>query len=475
MSYNVLAQLALLGYPALVLVLFALMPLRKAILTGMVGGWLFLPTIRLSLVGIPDYDKIVATNCAVGLGCLIWASRDLFALRPKWIDIPMLLWCLSPSLSSLSNGLGTYDAASEGFRQVLVWLVPYCIGRVFFKDADALRQLAVAFVIGGLVYIPFCLLEVRLSPQLNYWVYGFHQNQFWRNVRFDGYRPVVFMNNGLMVGMWMATATVISFWLWLSGEKRLLRVPFPAIFGALLVVTILCKALYAILLMLLALSLLLVARYGKTLMPAILLLLAIPGYMALRGLQILPAETITQHAATWFDSSRTQSLEARLMQEEYMIRHAVKRPVFGWGGYRRSWPIDFYTGEYQIRGLDGLWTIIIGKNGLYGVGLVFAVLLVPVAAVLFRKRAHSWGTSSHAANEVLSISLLIFACDCLLNGMFNPLFVVIAGAISLTPTGEEKKEPVPISSDYNLPMRLQRNIRRINGSAAATTLATQSN
>ena len=89
MDYNVLAQLALLGYPALVLVLFALMPLRKAIVTGMVGGWLFLPTIKLAVTGIPDYDKIVATNCAVGLGCLIFASRELFALRPKWIDLPI--------------------------------------------------------------------------------------------------------------------------------------------------------------------------------------------------------------------------------------------------------------------------------------------------------------------------------------------------------------------------------------------------
>ena len=75
---------------------------------------------------------------------------------------------------------------------------------------------------------------MRLSPQLNYWVYGFHQNQFWRNMRLDGFRPVVFMNNGLMVGMWMATSTVISFWLWLSGEKKLLGLPFPAVFGALL-------------------------------------------------------------------------------------------------------------------------------------------------------------------------------------------------------------------------------------------------
>jgi len=468
MTPNVLAQLALLGYPALVLVLFALMPLRKAIVTAMVGGWLFLPTVKMAVVGIPDYDKIVATNCAVGLGCLIWASRDLFALRPRWFDLPILLWCLAPSLSSLANGLGTYDAGSVGFRQVLVWLVPYCIGRAFFKDTNALRQLAVAFVIGGLVYIPFCLLEVRLSPQLNYWIYGFHQNQFWRNLRLDGYRPVVFMNNGLMVGMWMATATVITFWLWLSREKRVLRLPYPLVFGTLLIVTVLCKALYAIMLMLLALSLLLVARYAKTLVPAIILLLAVPGYMALRGLQVVPAEVITQQAEPLFGSDRANSLGARLSQEDYMIRHAAERPVFGWGGYRRSWPVDSYTGEYQIRGLDGLWTIIIGQNGLYGVGLLFATLLTPVAVVLFRKQAASWGSSDYAAYEVLSISLLIFTCDCLLNGMFNPLFLVIAGAITTRPASSTLPEPALNLTELPQSFIVQRDLRHINGATAAS-------
>jgi len=469
MTANILAQLVLLGYPALVLVLFALMPVRKAILTGMVGGWLFLPMIKMSITGIPDYDKIVATNCAVALGCLVYSRRELFALRPSWIDIPMLLWCLSPSISSLTNDLGTYDAGANGLRQVLVWLIPYCVGKAFFNDAQSLRQMAVAFVIGGLVYVPLCLLEMRISPQLNNLVYGFHQTQFWRNIRLEGYRPVVFMNNGLMVGTWMATSTVIAFWLWLSGEKRLLGVPYPYVFGTLLVITILCKALYAIMLMLLALALLLLARYAKTLLPAMLLLLAVPGYLALRGLEIAPTETITEYAEIMFGPDRAQSLHARLKQEDYMLKHALKRPTFGWGGYRRSWPKDSFTGEYQIRGLDGLWTIIVGQNGLYGVALVFTTLLTPVAYVFFTKKGNTWGGGDFAAYEVLSISLLIFACDCLLNGMFNPLFVVIAGAITTNPEAsvafapQATREADSRSASAGVP----RDPRRINGSTAA--------
>ena len=145
MGHNVLAQLALLGYPAAVrTAVRTMLPLRKAILTAMVSGWLFLPTIKLAVVGIPDYDKIVATNCAVALGCLIFSPGASYCSRcdRSGSICRSLLWCLAPSLSSLSNGLGTYDAGSVGVRQVLVWLVPYLIGRAFFKDAQAMRQLA---------------------------------------------------------------------------------------------------------------------------------------------------------------------------------------------------------------------------------------------------------------------------------------------------------------------------------------------
>jgi hypothetical protein len=149
-----------------------------------------------------------------------------------------------------------------------------------------------------------------------------------------------------------------------------------------------------------------------------------------------------------------------------MIRHARERPVFGWGGYRRSWPVDSFTGEYQIRGLDGLWTIIIGQNGLYGVGLLFASLLTPVTAVLFRKQSRNWGSSDYAAYEVLSISLLIFTCDCLLNGMFNPLFLLIAGAITTRPISTAAAT-ITTPTTLLQPACVPRTLRRINGTAAA--------
>ena len=100
--------------------------------------------------------------------------------------------------------------------------------------------------------------------------------------------------------------------------------------------------------------------------------------------------------------------------------------------------------------------------------MLFATLLTPVAVVLFRKQAASWGSSDYAAYEVLSISLLIFTCDCLLNGMFNPLFLVIAGAITTRPASSTLPEPALNLTELPQSFIVQRDLRHINGATAAS-------
>ena len=58
------------------------------------------------------------------------------------IDIPVVVWCLVPMASSLTNGLGAYDGASFILQRVLMWGVPYFIGRLYFNDPQSLRELA---------------------------------------------------------------------------------------------------------------------------------------------------------------------------------------------------------------------------------------------------------------------------------------------------------------------------------------------
>jgi len=48
-------------------------------------------------------------------------------------------------------------------------------------------------------YTFFLFIELTASPQLNRWIYGYHQSQFIMAMRAGGYRPMVFMRHGLNV------------------------------------------------------------------------------------------------------------------------------------------------------------------------------------------------------------------------------------------------------------------------------------
>jgi hypothetical protein len=70
------------------------------------------------------------------------------------IDIPMIIWCLCPICSSLSNDLGLYDGISTAFAQTVAWGFPYFIGRLFLGDLRGLRELAIGIFAGGVAYVP---------------------------------------------------------------------------------------------------------------------------------------------------------------------------------------------------------------------------------------------------------------------------------------------------------------------------------
>ncbi len=57
---NALVYVALFGWVPLVLVLFAVLPPRRAVIFSFLIAWLFLPMSHLKLDGIPDYNKMSA-------------------------------------------------------------------------------------------------------------------------------------------------------------------------------------------------------------------------------------------------------------------------------------------------------------------------------------------------------------------------------------------------------------------------------
>ena len=160
-----------------------------------------------SIPGLPDWTKTSATSISLMLGLLIFDFNRILAFRPRWIDLPMALWCLLPLPSSMANGLGFYDGFSTSLNQVFTWALPYLFGRIYLGDAEGLRELAIGLFIGGLVYVPLCAYEIRMSPQLHSMVYGFHQHSFLMTHRFGGWRPSPGWGPSAWVALCRATRT----------------------------------------------------------------------------------------------------------------------------------------------------------------------------------------------------------------------------------------------------------------------------
>src|SRR5438067_1065195 len=194
-----LVPVTLFGWIPFVLFLFMILPPRRAVITAFLAAWLFLPMAGYSIHGLPDYTKMSATAMGVVMAAAIFDADRLLSFRPRWVDIPMFTFILSPAVSSYLNGLGLYDGCSEIVRGFVTWGLPYVIGRVYFCDLEGARELAIGLFLGGLVYVPLCWFEIRVSPQLHRWVYGFHAHAFVQEIREGGFRPTVFMQHGLMV------------------------------------------------------------------------------------------------------------------------------------------------------------------------------------------------------------------------------------------------------------------------------------
>src|SRR5262245_37070361 len=120
------------GWVFLAILLFAILPPRRAVLTAYILGWLFLPQAGIDLKGLPDLDKVTGTSMGAMVGVLLFDAGRLATLRWSWVDVPAAVWCLVSIPSSLVNGLGLYDGLSGLLRDAITWGIPYLMGRMYF-------------------------------------------------------------------------------------------------------------------------------------------------------------------------------------------------------------------------------------------------------------------------------------------------------------------------------------------------------
>ena len=111
------AQIVLLAWIPVVLVVF-MAPAGAAHYGGRLSRRVAAPAAHResALPGLPDYTKTGAAVLSILLATIIFEPTRLFTFRPRWFDLPMLVFCVCPFFSSISNDLGAYDGIVRRVR-----------------------------------------------------------------------------------------------------------------------------------------------------------------------------------------------------------------------------------------------------------------------------------------------------------------------------------------------------------------------
>ena len=432
-------QVVILAWIPVVVLFFSVWPAPRALIVGYVVGMLALPAAAIPLEGFWDIDGLRATNIGVFLGMLFFRMRDLRAYRFHPADLWLTLFCVLPLWTSMSNGLGAYDGLSEVGRHALDYLVPFVLGRVALGSEKVLDD-AGRFVVGAAgIYAVLAVWEWRMSPQIHNTLYGFFQNiNFVLHHRWGFFRPIVCFPKALSLGIFFAWTSVLAVALYKARRlSRVVMVPPQVLVGLPIAGLFVCLSFGPWASFLLGSAMVMAGRTrGRRWIVALPILAAVI-WMGGRITGLLTDRqigTIT-NAVAFFNQDRGQSFEYRVNAETLVIDHAKERLWLGWGAWDRGRVTDENDADVA---LDGLWVILLGTNGVLGLGAFFLWWCWPIV---------DWvRVSRHATFEPATIGFVIgasiFVIFFLFNAFLNPVLILVMGGI----TGvlrEAKLAPAP--------------------------------
>jgi hypothetical protein len=423
-----LIPITMFGLIPVVLYLFVRFPTQRAVIISFVAAWLFLPQASYPIPLLPPYTKISASCYAILLATIIYDTARITTFKPGWLDVPMVICCLCPIVSQVTNG---GSPISPTFNQIITWGMPYFLGRLYMGSLDGLRQLAIGIFAGGLAYIPFTLVEGVKGPILHQMVYGVNAFEDWSQARrMGGWRPVVFMQHGLMVGVWMMTAALIGVWLWQTGTlKKFQGQSIKTLAIVLTIAFFLCRSTGAYSLFGIALFILFSAKWFRTSLPLLFVIGYISFYLYIAASGQFSSKDVMGVINPIFGEERAGSLKFRFDMEEILGDKARQKFMFGWGDSGGNRVYNGYGQDISVT--DSLWIIEFGTNGAVGLVSLFSSFLLPVVVFATLKYpARTWSNPKVAPAAVLGVAVTMYMFDCVLNAMTNPIFALIVGGIS---------------------------------------------
>jgi hypothetical protein len=435
---NYFAYAALVCWPLVALYLYGRLTIAQATVWTILGGYLLLPVgLNMKIPIIPEFNKHSIPNLAALLGCALYARRlPRFSYGFGLVEVLVAVFIFGPFVTSLLNGdpiqgngtflpgVGVYDAGSAAFS-LSVDLLAFFLARQFLRSAEDTTEVLRIIVIAGAAYSLLILFEIRMSPQLHLWVYGYAVRSMIVDIRDGGFRPEVFLGLGLSVAMFVMTTAVAAAALWRT-RTSVGRLPPGGVTAYLSVVLVLCKALGAVVYGAVAVPLVRWASPRMQLRVACLLVSIALVYPILRVADVFPTTSLVSLAHV-VSKDRGDSLNTRFVQEDQLLAHAWERRWFGWGRYGRSRVYNGWLGSDSSI-TDGYWIITLGQFGIFGFVATFGLMALPVfRAAAALKFAQSPRERIHLA--ALAVVVGVIVIDQLPNASFSTWTWLLIGAL----------------------------------------------
>jgi hypothetical protein len=435
-----MTTIALLVWPFVSLVFFLTLRVQAAIAATIIGGYLLLPTQGgFNLPMLPTIDKSsVSALCAL-VFALVFAKPSGTVGQPGWLPRSpaifglMVLLLLGGFATVLTNGdavftgaavipgLRPYDALAEA-STLLFMLIPFLLARKYLATPEDHRCLLWVLVLAGLGYSLLALYEVRMSPQLNRIVYGYFPHDWLQHLRGGGFRPLVFLNHGLWLGIFFACTTLAAFSLWrIERTNRRWALLLSGMW--LLMTLVLSKTLGALLITLALLPVVFATPPRLQILAAAVAATVLTTYPVLRAGGLVPTDRVVAWSAN-IDPARAGSLQTRLDNEDRLLIKGAERPLFGWGGWGRSRVYDENGNDITIT--DGHWIILYTRGGWLRYVAEYGLLTYAIFALALRRRRDELDLATAGLAVVLAANLL----DLIPNATQTSVTLLLAGALA---------------------------------------------
>jgi len=460
--------LALSLWPVASFAFFRRYRLPLALCLTLLGGYLLLPEkTSFDLPLLPAFDKDSVPALAALLMLLILAAptgrggreKPSAALRPGLLPrhpvalVLIAILGIGAFMTILTNGDPIFHAGRvypgmrlyDGFSEVLsaiMAILPLLMARKVLARPEDHRLALTVFAFAGIAYSFPALFEVRMSPQLHTWVYGFFQHSFVQHYRGNGiWRPVVFLPHGLWLSIFFTMTALAALGLWRLKASPRKVFGFAALW--LLATLFFSRSLGAMLIYLTLLPVILLLSARQQLLAATTIAAIFLTYPVLRSADLVPIERVVAFAET-INANRANSLRIRIENEDAMLARALERPIFGWGGWGRSRTVT-KDGVQTTPIADGYWTIVLGVGGWARYIAEVGLLTMPIFLFAFRRRPDWPGMET----SIIAIMLTANLTDMIPNATITPVTWLLAGCLwgRVELTGAEASAAQPAAGD----------------------------